>query len=494
MAGRIGGNTMKLQGLLKDINYKVIKGNVNINIRKIVNDSRNAVEGSLFVCITGYETDGHKYIKDAIDNGAIAIIVEKEDVDFAMDDLTIIKVENSRKVLAIIANKYYNFPSKQFGLIGVTGTNGKTSTVFLINNILEASGRKTGLIGTIENKIGKQRIEAARTTPESLEIQQLFTEMVKENVNDVVMEVSSHALDLYRVYGCEFDVGVYTNLTLDHLDFHKTMENYRDAKLKLFSMCKNGVINIDDEYGEYMLKHGKCKEYITYGCENNKAKLNAYNIHNSILGAQFCLKYDEKEYKIKLQTPGKFSVYNALATIGACIFLGISMELIVDTLKNNSQIPGRFQSFISKKGYIVIVDYAHAPDGLENVLNTINEFAINNIITVFGCGGDRDKSKRPIMGNIAGEKSNYCIITSDNPRTEEPKIILDEIENGIKSTNCKYIKIIDREEAINTALSMAKKDDIVLIAGKGHEDYQIIGKEKIHFDDAEKVQKFFQGE
>jgi UDP-N-acetylmuramoyl-L-alanyl-D-glutamate--2,6-diaminopimelate ligase len=485
---------MKLLGLLTNVEYKIIQGTVDLNIKKIVDNSGNVTNDSLFVCITGYKTDGHKYIRKAIEKGAIAIIVQSGEQVICNNNITIIEVKNARKVLAIIANKFYNKPTQQFGLIGVTGTNGKTSTVFLINNILEEHGRKTGLVGTIKNKIGNKCKEASRTTPDILELQQIFTEMVEENVNDVIMEVSSHALELYRVYGCEFDIGVFTNLTLDHLDFHNTMEDYRDAKLKLFKMCKHGVINIDDKYGKYMIENGNCIDYLTYSCYNDKASLKAKEIQNNISGATFKLIYSNKEYIVKLQTPGIFSVYNALAAIGASIYLGLSIESVINSLETRSRITGRFQPSISKKGYIVIVDYAHTPDGLENVLNTIKEFACNKVITVFGCGGDRDRSKRPAMGKLAGDKSDYCIITSDNPRTERPDIILDEIEEGIVETNCKYDKIIDRKEAILKALSLANKGDIILIAGKGHEDYQIIGYNKTHFDDSEIVLKYFQEE
>lgn len=481
---------MKLSGLLMGIDHQLMKGNLDINIKNIANNSKQVEEGSLFVCIDGFEVDGHQYIENAITKGAKAILVQKTvEVE---ENVTVVLVENTRSALAHIASIYYNHPSQNFDLVGVTGTNGKTSTVFLIKNILEAYGKKTGIIGTIENRIGDQVLETSRTTPESIELQKLFSKMVEANVNAVLMEVSSHALDLYRVDATRFDIGVFTNLTLDHLDYHKTMENYRNAKLKLFHKCPVGVINVDDEAGKYMIKWGTCKENITYGCENNEATLNALGRRSKITGTEFYLNLQGEEHLFEIQTPGKFSVYNALAAIGVCLKLGVPMDVIKEALKENSKVKGRFETFTSPKGFYAVVDYAHTPDGLENVLNTLAEVAEGKIITVFGCGGNRDRSKRPKMGKIAGERSNYVIITSDNPRKEEPLTIINEIEAGIVDTKCSYEKEINREVGIYKALSMARKGDIVLIAGKGHEDYQTIGDQNMHFDDSEKVLNFFE--
>lgn len=476
---------MKLNGLINELEITVLKGDLDINVKTIANDSRKVTEGSLFVCIDGFETDGHQYINSAIERGANALLVQRKvDVDA---DITVVMVEDTRKALALISSKYYNHPSEQFELVGITGTNGKTSTVFLIDNVLKQYKKKTGIIGTIENRIGDEILKTSRTTPESIELQQLFAQMVEANVNDVIMEVSSHALDLHRVDGSHFDVGVFTNLSLDHLEYHKTMENYRDAKLKLFDMCQVAVINIDDEAGRYILNNCHCSKTITYGCDNDKAILNAQKIMNKISGTSFNLYIDGVDHLIEIQTPGKFSVYNSLAAIAVCLTLGVPIEVIKSTLKEHSTIKGRFETFKSNKGYYVIVDYAHTPDGLENVLDTILQVVEGRIITVFGCGGDRDRTKRPQMGKIAGIKSDYSIITSDNPRTEVPADIIKEIEVGMNETTCPYEKIEDREEAIIKALSIAENKDIVLIAGKGHEDYQILGTTKIHFDDAEKV-------
>ncbi|PKM49804.1 MAG: UDP-N-acetylmuramoyl-L-alanyl-D-glutamate--2,6-diaminopimelate ligase [Firmicutes bacterium HGW-Firmicutes-7] len=476
---------MKLSGLLDELEITLIKGDLDINIKNIINDSRLVQEGSLFVCIDGFETDGHKYIDNAIERGAIAILAQKE-VDIEQD-ITVVQVQNTRKALAILSSRYYNHPSDKFELIGITGTNGKTSTVFLIKNILESYKKKTGIIGTIENRIGDEVLETSRTTPESIELQQLFAKMADANVNDVIMEVSSHALDLHRVDECRFDIGVFTNLSLDHLEYHKTIENYRDAKLKLLQMCPIIVVNIDDSVGEYMVENSHCQKSITYGCDNDKATLNATKISNKISGTSFYLTINGKEHLFEIQTPGKFSVYNALSAIGVCVSLNVPIEIIKTSLKEKSTIKGRFETFVSKDDYFVIVDYAHTPDGLENVLDTILEVSLGKVITVFGCGGDRDRSKRSKMGKIAGNRSDYSIITSDNPRTEAPDLIMKEIEVGIKDSNCPYEMIEGRKTAIEKALAMAQKDDVVLIAGKGHEDYQIIGTTKNHFDDAEIV-------
>lgn len=483
---------MKLKGLLEGQKYRVIQGDINCNVKGIQNDSRKIEKGFVFVAIKGFEQDGHVYIGQSIINGASAIVLEDVslyDGEIAQE-VTVVQVDNARKVLSSMATHFFNHPSSQFKLCGVTGTNGKTSTVFLINNILEYIGRKTGLIGTILNKIGNESFETERTTPESIEVKRLFKQMADANVQDVIMEVSSHALDLYRVAYTQFDVAVFTNLTLDHLDYHKTMENYRDAKMKLFTMAKTGVINIDDEAGRYILKHSTCSQHITYSILDPSAVLYASNIKNHLSGVEFILNYNQKIYPVNLQTPGDFSVYNGLAAIGAALSLGVQIEEILNALAQNSRIKGRFETIESPKGYNAIVDYAHAPDGLENVLKSMKGFAPKRVITVFGCGGDRDRSKRPIMGEIGGRYSDYCIITSDNPRTEDPERILDEVEEGISKTTCPYLRIVDRRAAIQKALSIAEPKDLILVAGKGHEDYQIIGKEKIHFDDAEEIKKY----
>lgn len=479
---------MKVEKLLCNIEYELLKGSIDTEIQKIEYDSRKVSKGDAFVCITGFKTDGHKYALNAVKDGASVIFCER-DIEGIDNDVTVIKFENTRKALAHIAAEFYGRPSERMNVIGVTGTNGKTTTTFLIKSVLDKIGHKTGIIGTIENRIGDKVIPTERTTPESLELQELFKKMADENCNDVVMEVSSHALDLHRVDDIKYNVGIFTNLTQDHLDYHITMENYKIAKSLLFERALNSVINIDDEAGEFMVSKSKGK-VITFAIDKD-ADLKAEDIHISADGVKFKLEYNGKEYPVSLNTPGKFSIYNALGAIGACIIMGIDMNTVIEGLAENKGVSGRFQTVKSKRGFNAIVDYAHTPDGLENILKTAKEFAKGKIITVFGCGGDRDRTKRPIMGEIAGIYSDYCIITSDNPRTENPAQILDDVELGTKKSGCEYTKIVDRREAINYAVSIAKENDLVVIAGKGHENYQIFADKTIHFDDVEEVRKAF---
>lgn len=482
---------MRLCELLHSIDYTVIQGSSDLEIDGIAYDSRQVNNNTLFICIEGFKVDGHNFALDAINRGATALLVQKEIRDIP-SNITIIRVDNTREKMPYIASAFYNHPVKQMKLIGVTGTNGKTTTTFLIGKILEQYNKKIGLIGTIENRIGHKVVEASRTTPESLDLQALFAQMVKEEVSHVVMEVSSHALELNRVDACDFEIGVFTNLTLDHLDFHKTMENYRDAKAKLFKKCKYGIINIDDPHGKEIIKQAEC-QVITFGIEND-ADFKAYNILMNSKGIEFSVTLEGQEVRFHLNTIGRFNIYNAIGAIAAGYYLNVPIDVIKTALEDMEGVPGRVQRVESNRGFSIIVDYAHAPDGLENVLKAIKEFAEGRIITVFGCGGDRDRSKRPIMGEIAGRYSDFCIITSDNPRSEEPQGILDEIEVGMKKTNCPYEKVVDRREGIQRAIDAAKARDIILIAGKGHETYQIIKDRVIHFDDVEVVKSILQGE
>lgn len=483
---------MKLCDLLKSVDYTVIQGSEDIEIDHIAYDSRQVTSNTLFICIEGFKVDGHQFALDAVKKGATALLVQKDiDIEDIPNYIAIIRVDNTREKMPYISANFYNNPVKQMKLIGVTGTNGKTTTTFLIAKILEQYNKKVGLIGTIENRIGNKKAEASRTTPESLDLQSLFAQMANEDVSHVVMEVSSHALELNRVDACDFEIGVFTNLTLDHLDFHKTMENYRNAKAKLFKKCNYGIINIDDPHGKEIIKQAECK-VITFGIEND-ADFKAHNIVMNSKGIEFTVTFEGQETRFHLNTIGRFNIYNALGAIAAGYYLNVPLEVIKSALEEMEGVPGRVQRVESSKGFSVIVDYAHAPDGLENVLKTIKEFAEGRIITVFGCGGDRDRSKRPIMGEIAGKYSNYCIITSDNPRSEEPESIIDEIEVGMKKTNCPYEKVVDRKEGIKKAIEAANAKDIVLIAGKGHETYQIIKDQVIHFDDVEVVRSILQG-
>lgn len=452
----------------------------DINITGIAYDSRNVLPGNIFVCIKGFETDGHKYAQMAEKNGA-AIIVAEDMVDV---EVPVWYVDNSRIEIAELACKYYGNPSENFKLIGVTGTNGKTTITYLIKSIIETAGMRIGVIGTNQNIIGDKVLvtqSTTPTTPNALELQQLFAEMVNSGAQCVVMEVSSHALELERVYGCHFDVGVFTNLTRDHLDFHKTMENYLNAKAKLFDISDKGVVNFDDEGGKKIAAENKCdilKVGLADGCD-----LKAKNIKITSKGAAFDVDYNGNTYPVHIVIPGKFSVYNAICAMGAALQLGIDMETIIEGLGNATGVMGRVEVVPTETDYTVIIDYAHTPDGLENIISTVKDFAVGDVITLFGCGGDRDNTKRPIMGEIAGRLSDFSIITSDNPRTENPIQIIDQIEEGMKRTDGKYTVIPDRREAIGYALDHAKKDDVIILAGKGQETYQIIGKEKFDFDE-----------
>ncbi len=479
---------MILKDILKGEKYSVLGGSDSADITSVEYDSRNVKKGSLFVCISGFKTDGHKYINQAVKSGAAALCVEK-DIEIP-EGVSCVKVENTRHALAAASCNFYNRPADKMRLIGVTGTNGKTTTTYLIKSILERAGRKTGVIGTISNLIGDKAVHAERTTPESLELNQLFCQMLDEGVEDVIMEVSSHSLDLNRVDCMNFAVGMFTNLTEDHLDYHKTMENYRDAKAKLFSISQNAVINIDDPYGDFMVKKAQ-GEIITTGINNSKAVLNAVNLVMRPSGVEFDFDYHKKTYHVVYGVPGKFSVYNAIGAIGAGILLGVPMDIIIEGIRCVKGVKGRFQVVDTVGGVTAIVDYSHTPDSLENMLKTAKEFVEGRIITVFGCGGDRDKMKRPIMGEIAGRLSDFCVITSDNPRSEDPDSIIDDIEPGTAKTGCDYVKIPDRREAIFYAIKMAGPNDFVAVAGKGHEDYQIFADRTIHFDDAEVIAEAF---
>ena len=477
---------MTLSELLKDVNIKKIDGGGSMKISGIACDSRKVKPGNVFVCITGYETDGHKYAKSAVENGAVAVVAEH---DLPTVDVPCVIVDNTRKAMSEMAATFYDYPYKKFKLIGITGTNGKTTTTYLIKSILEHLGKKVGLIGTNQNMIGDMIMETSRTTPDSLELMQLFDMIASHNVDYVVMEVSSHALALDRVTACTFDVGAFTNITQDHLDFHKTMEEYLAAKSILFNICNTGVVNKDDARSEYLIENARCRNMITYGI-NQDCDLKASNIILNEDGVKFDINYGGMEEHVDLPIPGEFSVYNARTAIGCCMAENIPLDLAVDGLHSAKGVKGRIE-IVRTPGtnYTVIIDYAHTPDGLLNVINAIRGFAKGRIVTLFGCGGDRDASKRPIMGKIAGELSDFCIVTSDNPRTEDPEKIIKQVVEGVKQTDCDYEVITNRFSAIEYALDHAKKNDIILLAGKGHETYQVLGKDTIKFDEREIVQK-----
>ena len=477
---------MILKELLKGLNYEVVQGTIDKEIKNINYDSRKVAKDDIFVCVKGFQVDGHKFAKTAIEKGATVIVCE-EDIETDNQDITIIKVSDSRKALAQISCTYFDNPSKNMKIIGVTGTNGKTTTAFMIKTILEAEGKKVGLIGTIANYIGKQKIETERTTPESYELQELFNNMVNNGCEYCVMEVSSHSLELDRVYGVEFAAGIFTNLTRDHLDFHKTFENYYKAKYKLFPRSGVSVVNIDDTYGKRVVEDLKAEnnnDFVTYSI-NEESDFRAYDEKCESKHISFKLKLDnEEEFIVGL--PGEFNIYNSLGAIAAAYKLGISLDSIKKGIEE-VVVDGRCE-MVGKKynlPYTIIIDYAHTPDGLDNILKTARGFTNNRLISVFGCGGDRDKVKRPQMGKIGSDLSDIAIVTSDNPRTENPSIIIEDIVVGIEKKN--YEVIEDRKSAIKRALDIAEAGDVIVIAGKGHETYQILNTGKIHFDEREVV-------
>lgn len=461
----------------------------DMDVSGVAYNSQKVCEGGVFVCIKGYSTDGHRFIPDALARGAAAVVVE--DVDADTGAAVKICVGDARKALAELGANWYGHPADELKIVGVTGTNGKTTVTSLMKQILEFSGKKVGLIGTNGNMIGSELLPSERTTPESFDLQGLLRQMADGGAEYVVMEVSSHSLVLSRVYGIPFAVGVFTNLTQDHLDFHKTMDRYLEAKKMLFPMCAAAVINADDEAGRIIEAECVCPA-ATYSMEQ-PSDYRAENVRISARGILFDLENDGKTYAARLGIPGKFSVYNAMAATAACISLGFPPDEVIAALTLAEGVKGRAETVYTNTDYTVMIDYAHTPDGLENIISTVREFAKGRVITLFGCGGDRDSAKRPLMGEIAGRLSDYCIITSDNPRTEDPMDIIKQIEAGMKQTDCAYITIENRREAIRHALMTAKTGDCVILAGKGHETYQVIGKEKRHFDEREVVKEILEG-
>lgn len=480
---------MLLQYLLEDLDYEEVIGNTNINIGKIEYDSKKVELNDVFVAIKGYKEDGNEYIKEAVQNGACAIIVQKDTVilDTDVSSVTVVKVENSRIALAQISSRYYDYPAKKLKMIGITGTKGKTTTAYMIRDILKASGKKVGMIGTIYNTYADVQIEATRTSPESLDLQKLLKDMVDAETEYVVMEVSSHALALDRVYGIHFMIGVFTNLSQEHLDFHETMENYLAAKAKLFSMCDFAVVNGDDIYAPKLLKMIKCK-VATYGLDNS-VNLTASDIRINASYVEFKMFVNRMLETITIKIPGRFTIYNALAAIATTSFLNAQMDAITLAL-SNLKVPGRSEIIDLTKTFTVMVDYAHNPSSLEAILASTKKYAKGRIILVFGCGGNRDTEKREVMGEISGRFADFTVITTDNPRNEDPKKIMGQIEQGVKSTRGLYKIIENRKEAIAFAMRIAWKNDIVIIAGKGHETYQELrnGK-KINFDERKVVKE-----
>ena len=479
---------MNLKDILNGLDYEIIQGTTDVEINKINYDSRKVCQGDLFVCVKGYATDGHKYAAKAVSSGAKVIVIQ-DDIELGDTDTVIIKCRDTRKALAVMGANYYDNPSKKMKIIGITGTNGKTTTAFMIKDILESADKKVGLIGTIANYICREKIHTERTTPESLELQELFGEMVDKGVEYCVMEVSSHSLALDRVYGIEFECGIFTNLTRDHLDFHKTFENYYAAKFKLFERSSIKLINVDDNYGKQVLNDCRklnADNLFTFSVKE-ESDYRAYDEEMGSRSISFKVNLDKEEEFI-LGIPGEYNIYNALGAIGACYKLGIPVEAIKKGI-DEALVPGRCERVAKEYNlpYEIIIDYAHTPDGLDNILKTAKAFTKGKLIAVFGCGGDRDKVKRPQMGKIGVDIADIAVITSDNPRSEEPMAIIEDIKAGIDKDN--YIVIENRHDAIKKAIEIAEEGDVIVIAGKGHETYQILKDKTIHFDEREVVKE-----
>lgn len=492
---------MKLSELIKGVEIIRATGSMDVDISSVAYDSRNVTSGTLFVAIKGIKTDGHLYIKDSIAKGAEALIIEKgekaPDVTSPYSSVPVITVPDSRKAIAQLAINYYENPSKALRLIGVTGTNGKTTTTYLIRSILEAANNKVGLIGTISWSNGNKILPADHTTPEAVEFQGLLREMADNGCRFAVTEVSSHSLALKRVYGTDFSTTVFTNLTQDHLDFHADMEEYFHAKSLLFSgMSPQGsaVINIDDPYGRRLLKTAKGSVY-SYGISRD-ADIHGKDVRLSIDGIEFDAITPSGHAHIKSGLIGRHNIYNILAAIGAALCHNIPMGNISSGILSLLTVPGRFEKIDSGLGFSIVVDYAHTENALRLLLEAATKFSPRRIITLFGCGGDRDRGKRPLMGEASVELSDYVIVTSDNPRSEDPEKIIEEVEGGIKSAMlgdraraAGYKCITDRRSAIEEAINMAEKGDLIIIAGKGHECHQITGGNKLHFDDKEEARE-----
>lgn len=478
---------MKLKEMLVGLNGLKVKGDLEINIKGIESNSKEVKKEYLFIAIKGFNTDGHQYISNAIKKGAVAVMIE-EGCDLKAlaipEGITIVMAKNTREALAICSSNFYDNPSRKFKLIGVTGTKGKTTTTYMIKEILEKAGKKVGLIGTIATYInGKKVKESDRTTPESLELQREFGEMVKNGVEVVVMEVSSQSLKLHRVDGCEFDMVVFTNFSEDHISEkeHPDMQDYFNSKMKLFQMCKTGITNADDLYGAKIPKLFPDSNITTYGIDNF-ANVLAKDITITNSYVDFKVKVTDRNERVKTSIPGRFSVYNSLAAICVAQKFGISPEAVKEALEE-VRVPGRSELVNNKKELPIMIDYAHSPESLQNILQAVKSYTRGKVISVFGCGGDRDSGKRPIMGEISGRIADFTFITSDNPRTENPEEIVSQIEEGIKKTKGKYKVIVDRTQAIKEAIEMATKRDIIILAGKGHEPYQEINGEKHPYDE-----------
>lgn len=480
---------MLLSELLKGIRVLSATADGNTEITGVSFDSRRTEPGHLFTAIPGFAADGHRFIPAAVERGAAAVLCER----VPEQNVPYVQVEDARAALAAVGANLYGHPAEHMTVVGVTGTNGKTSTTYLLKHVLErCRGAKVGLIGTIRNMIGDEAIETERTTPESLELQALFAEMLRKGCTHVVMEVSSHALALHRVDCIPFEVGVFTNLTEDHLDFHKTMEAYRKAKALLFSRCRFGVFNVDDAQVLRTAQEAPCEVFTV--AERRAADLRAEHVLLGADSVRFDAVTKDGATPVKLGIPGAFTVYNAMSVLGAAIGLGISPAEAAAALESAEPVKGRLEVVPTPgRDYTVLIDYAHTPDALENTLRSVRGFCKGRLIAVFGCGGDRDPIKRPIMGRIGVELADLAIVTSDNPRTEDPHKIIADILEGVKGLEKPYLVEENRRKAIRLAMGLARRDDVIVLCGKGHETYQILGTEKTHLDEREEVAAALEG-
>ena len=475
---------MKLKELLQGIQVLEMNADPELEIASVAYDSRKVEKDGMFVAISGFTSDGNRFIPMAMEKGAAVVVTARK----PKLEVPYVLVENDRLALALLGTNFYGHPAKEMTMIGITGTNGKTSVTLLLKQVLEeVLGAKVGLIGTMGAMVGDEHIPSERTTPESFELQGLFAKMRDAGCTHVVMEVSSHALTLDRVGGIHFDVAAFTNLTEDHLDFHKTMDAYCDAKAMLFERCSKAVINVDDSYACRMLDKARCP--VVTASVRGKGNLNAKNLQLHAEGICFeAAPVIGKSVEVQLPIPGKFTVYNALTVLGIARSLGISLEKSAQALQKAKGVKGRIEVVPPPgKPWSVLIDYAHTPDGLENVLSSVKDFCKGRVISVFGCGGDRDPIKRPIMGEIGVRLADFAIITSDNPRTEDPLAIIDDILKGVDGSMGPYVVVPERRTAIRYAMDIAKKDDIIVLAGKGHETYQEIHGVKYHLDEREEV-------
>ncbi|MFQ6002439.1 MAG: UDP-N-acetylmuramoyl-L-alanyl-D-glutamate--2,6-diaminopimelate ligase [Candidatus Zixiibacteriota bacterium] len=474
-----------LKELLAVLPSKKIFGKTDLDIGKIEYDSRKIDPGDLFVAIPGFREDGHEYINSALEKGAVAVVAQR---DGPYEAKVKIIVPDTREALALLTCKFFDYPSEKLKVVGITGTNGKTTITYLVKSILEKEGKKTGLIGTIAYFIGEEKLEAINTTPESLDLQQMFSQMLGKGTDSVVMEVSSHALTLKRVIGVDFDVAVFTNLNREHLDFHKTLSAYKESKGLLFEMLSNkncAVINIDDPSWRYFYDKAKTNR-LTYSLHDERADLYAKSFLSDLEGSQIDLLTPNGRVKINLKLLGELNIYNALASAAVGVALNANLETIKSGLESVEGIPGRMEKIQTGQDFNILIDYAHTPYALGGLLKTVRRLTKGDLLVLFGCGGDRDQGKRPQMGEVASLLADRVFLTEDNPRSEDPKRIIDQIMQGVKNKE-KVEIIIDRKEGIKKALNMVKRGDSLVLAGKGHENYQIKKDRKFHFSDKETV-------